>query len=260
MSKRIHGDKFVLALFIIFLLAGIFYAFAWRDAPYIFTDSHAYFEIAQDLADFRLDQFHVRAPGYPWLMLITGAVSNPTCWLYYTQMILYFAAVFLLILQLRRIGISQVMLWIFIAVCLLPYNMFTSAMIMTEAFSQFLISFAIFGLVLWLSRQTIWGLIGSALCFAYEGITKPSFWIFSLVLALAILLLLPSLKKFSQRILIASGGILIAAILIVGSLCYTNLIEHGYFGVTPLLGFNLTQKPPASLKTCRMNIPPCVTF
>jgi len=63
-----------------------------------------------------------------------------------------------------------------------------------------------------------------------------------LVLALAILLLLPSLKKFSQRILIASGGILIAAILIVGSLCYTNLIEHGYFGVTPLLGFNLTQK------------------
>src|SRR6186713_2452417 len=76
------------------------YGLLWPGAPVMDGDSSQYIEVARDLRDFRIDDVHDRAPGYPVLLVLTGSSDAPTRMLFYASLLLHFGSVWLLALAL----------------------------------------------------------------------------------------------------------------------------------------------------------------
>src|SRR6187551_1225600 len=76
-----------LALLVAVVLAC--YVRAWPEAPIVDGDSPQYMEVARDLTDFRLDELHDRSPGYPLLVMLTGASTRPARPLFYASLLLH---------------------------------------------------------------------------------------------------------------------------------------------------------------------------
>jgi hypothetical protein len=103
-----------------FALALVVYGLAWRDAPVLDGDSAQYLDVAADLADGRLDELHLRTPGYPLLLALTGSWHAPTRALFWTSLVLHFATVWMLGWALHRAGAPRGVLLALAALLLLP--------------------------------------------------------------------------------------------------------------------------------------------
>jgi len=226
----------------ILMVAGLFYAFLWREAPFLATDSANYMGVAQDLLDWKQDLFQVRPPGYPWLVMLSGSAETPARLLFYIQMGLYFAVIALLLHLMLRMGVARRLRLIFIVLMLLPYNVMPASLLLTETLAQFLLVAGVFTLVLWLQGGHFWLLLIAGLCLGYAGATRASYQVFSVFLALLLLIAFIFLPAYRRRLLAAAGVLVLCAALIVGSVCLHNYRSHGFFSTTPLTGFNLTQK------------------
>jgi hypothetical protein len=58
------------------------------------------------LSDFWIDELHLRTPGYPLLLLLTGSSQAPTRTLFFTSLLLHFASVWLLASALSCAGLT----------------------------------------------------------------------------------------------------------------------------------------------------------
>ena len=62
---------------LLFAVALGFYSAIWPSAPIAYSDSPGYLGFAQDLSDLHIDQLQFRTPGYPLLLVLTGASRSP---------------------------------------------------------------------------------------------------------------------------------------------------------------------------------------
>lgn len=227
---------------LIITLAFAFYAWLWPTAPYPGGDTGPYLEVARDLRDFRLDDFHVRSVGYPWLLRLTGSLEQPQRSLFFVQLTMYLLCIVLLVMWMRRVEVRGWVQVLFVALMLLPYNVMPAARALTETFSQFLL---VVGLVLllagvWQKRLWMLGLAGLAL--AFLALVRPTYQVLGVLTALLLVWGAWRLPSLRRTLLLAAAALGLSALLVIGSVAWHNLRAHGFAGVTPLFGLHLTQK------------------
>ena len=89
----------------LFVIAFWVYATLWPSAPITVSDTGSYLRAAQDLSDFRINELHDRAPGYPLLLLLTASSKSPNRALLFLSLSLHFASIWLLAGLLYRAGL-----------------------------------------------------------------------------------------------------------------------------------------------------------
>jgi hypothetical protein len=224
------------------MLAFGFYAWLWPGAPYLAGDTGPYLQVARDLKDFDLDDFHVRSVGYPWLLRLTGSLEQPTRGLFFVQLAMYLVCIVLLVMLLRRAQVAHALQWLFVGLMLLPYNVMPAARALTETFSQFLLVLGLVCLLLGLQKRWLWALVLAGLSFAFLALVRPTYQLLGVLVALLLVFLAWRLPSWRRVLLWGAAALGLASAVLIGSVAWHNLRAHGFAGVTPLFGLHLTQK------------------
>jgi hypothetical protein len=231
-------------LYVLLGLVGLVaYGTLWPNAPVIQGDSPQYMEVARDLRDFRIDEIHDRAPGYPALLVLTGSSETPTRTLFYVSLLLHFGTIWLLGLALRASGGSTRALTAFGLLLMLPPYVELAGYVMTENLAQFALAAGLTGLVMWLkARRAVW-LVAASLAIGYAGCTRLAYQLLALTLAAGGVLFPGVVRRLGltrRDALTEAATLVLGSILIVGGLSVWNLAVFGYFGVAPTFGFHLS--------------------
>ena len=229
---------------LLFVLAFVFYSVIWSHAPIAESDTGTYFKVAEDLANFHISQLHYRTPGYPLLLVLTGANQSPRT-LFFVSMMLHFAAIWLLGVVLYRAAMSEMQLKLFSFILLLPPYVEPAGYILSENLTETMLVAAVVSFIFWyLSKRLIWSLL-SAGSIGGVALTRPTYQVLAIAVAGWLTItcfLLPSaslkLKDVAKVILV----LVLGSVVTVGSYAYFNYRSFGYFGITPILGFSLSQK------------------
>jgi hypothetical protein len=201
--------------------------------------------VAQDLADFHLDRPHLRTPGYPLLLALTGSHDQPTRALFFVSLLLHFVSIWLLAVVLNVSSVRHGWLVAFCSVLLLPPYVEPAGLVMTENLAQLALVVGFAFLLLWFVHRRGTLLAVSAVAFGYGALTRPAYQALAVVLG-ACLLALPA---FSARTSLsyrdgakAALALVAGSLLILGSLAWLNHQRFGHFGVTSSFGFHLSTK------------------
>jgi hypothetical protein len=229
-------------------LVGLAYSIAWSSAPLIVPDSGGYMRVAEDLQDGKLSRLHDRTPGYPILLLLTDSIDDESPrTLFYVQLSMHLAAVLLLAFFLRRIAVSMMLVVLFLALSLMPPTAVISAYVLAEPLTQFLLVVGVVSLLLWLERDGAKArsplLLASSIAFGLSALVRPTYQLLFLFVAGVLFLLLLVAKTYQRRKLIISiASTVTCSVMIVGGYAAQNYRRYGYFGLTPLFGFNLSTR------------------
>lgn len=229
----------------VFLCALVAYGALWSSAPVLDGDSDQYLEVARDLADGHLDDLHVRSPGYPAVLAMTGSAQAGTRRLLYVSLSLHFASVWLLGVVLCAAGVRSSRLILFGLLMALPPYVEPAGYVMTENLAQFMLAAGVAGLLAWFRNQRPVWLVMASLALGYAGITRPVYQVLAVALAGGVMLAAWTARGLflSRRSVFVSAAVLMAGFLVVvGGLSLYNWSRFGYAGISPALGFHLTTK------------------
>ena len=228
---------------LLFCTALVIYGAAWRSSMATSADTPGYYAAAQDLADLHIDQLQDRSPGYPLFLLLNGASDHPTKRLFFTSLLLHLTTIWLLAVTLYSAGLDGTWLKVFGILLLLPPYVQSAATVLTENLTQFCLVCGFSGLVRWrLSRRPI-HLIIASVAIAYGGLTRPTYQVLAPIVALFLLSAgwyQAGLTKYHA--IKASAALILTSALMIGGFSAINYSRFGYFGITPLLGFNLSTR------------------
>jgi hypothetical protein len=238
----------VAALFVVSLL---FYTLAWGMRVDHRADYPGYAEVAADLTDGSLDAMYLRSPGYPVLLALTGSENVPSKTLFFVQMGLHFATIWLLLGLLWRTGLGAVGLLAFAALLCLPPFMEPAAYGLTEVLVAFLLTL---GLSLWvsaLSRNRLLLAVGSGLSFGYCAISHPTYWLVAAVPVVCLCGMIAagftSFVSFRRSVVIG-GCLLLGACFVQGALLCHNGLKFNYWRPSTFAGYGLCLKTKAFLE------------
>ena len=229
-------------LFLLLISVGTFYFLIWDTAPIEVTDSGAYMRIAQDLQDLKLDKVQGRVPGYALLLWLTNSHEEPTRLLFFIQLSLHLVSVFLLTYLLNRFAVSRKIIGLFLFLALIPPSMILTAYVLTETLTQFLIVLAVVFLLLGIDEGKIPIIIISSIALALAALVRPTNQLI-FVAILGILLVFLCRAQKSRKILVRAAFItFLLPTLILGAYAWHNYRTLDSFGLTYLLGFNLSTR------------------
>lgn len=233
-----------------FLFVGATYSYLWQDVPKASGDTSGYVLTALDLADGSIDQLNERVPGLPLLLYLTNSHVNPNRSFWFVQLMLYFSAIWLQCVLLFYFQFQSRVVYLFVGKMLLPPNVEYAGYLLTENLAQFLLVVSVFGLVKWFQSQNSLYVCMSALTLSLLALTRPTYQALPIVLVsfLAFLWIYFKPSPVLKRAKSAMAVVLIGFVLIVGGYCYLNYSKFGYFGITTLLGYNLSTKTVSNLE------------
>jgi hypothetical protein len=242
----------VATLYVMLGLASLaVYGLLWPAAPAIDGDSSQYMEVARDLRDFRIDDIHDRAPGYPVLLALTGSTDAPTRPLLYVSLVLHAGSIWLLAVALHASGVSSRAMTAFGILLTLPPYVEPAGYVMTENLAQFALAAGLTGLVMWFRKGRAAWLVAASLAIAYAGFTRPVYQMLAFAMA-AGLVLVPGAARWlglnARNAVTAALALVLGSVVVLGGLCVRNQVEFGYFGVAPTFGFHLSTKTTALLE------------
>lgn len=224
------------------LLVCAIYGSLWRDAPLLLGDSDQYLEVARDLADLRLDSLHDRPPAYPLLLVATGSVERPTRALFYVSMVFHVVSLWLLLVALDTLGVSRPLLLAFTGILLLPPYMERTGYVLTESLSELTLAAALAGIVLWYVGRGVGWLVLASLAVGFAALVRPTYQALAPAIAVTLLFFAGVGRCDVKRIARACAAIVILGSGIVLGYCAFNAERFGFFGITPLIGFNLSSR------------------
>ena len=236
-----NSIKFNFLCIILIVCAGVFYSIIWKNAPLEASDTSGYVEVAADLQDGRLDELHDRAPGYPILLLATNSLE-PSRALFLTQLSFYLLSVLLLVVFLNHARIPKRITLLFLLLSLLPPSVVNTAYMLTETFATFFITIGAIALFWWFGNGRIPAIIISGIAFAFSALVRPTYQLLFIMLTGVLLLLLLFSRKGRRKIAVAAISIFFSSCLVLGGYSWFNSRSFDYFGVSPMLGFNLSTK------------------
>lgn len=236
--KSVHF-KIIYMLIIIF--TGVFYSIIWNNAPLVVEDTSDYVQLATDLQDGKLDELSDRAPGYSILLLATNSLE-PSSRLFLTQLFLYLLSVFLLAAFLDSTKISKPFIFLFLLLSLIPSSVVNTVYMLTETFTTFLIATGAVSLFWWLQNGKKTAIIVSSVAFAFSAIVRPTYQLLFVMLIGILLILALFTHERPKKIFPAIASILLSFCLLLGGISWYNLQHFNYFGLTPMLGLNLSTK------------------
>jgi hypothetical protein len=209
----------------------------WRAAPVLRPDSAGYMHLAQNLGNFHLGDMSLRTPGYPILLVLTGASRQPTHTLFYVSLALHLISIWLLAHILSSLGLGHRALLIFAALLLLPPYVEASGYVLSENLAEFCLAAGFGSLSYWFFSKHTSLLWISAASFAYAALTRPTFQAAGLLLASYLWIsprLFPSIGLSSRQSLRAALILVLVPSAVMGVYSILNYVESGYFGSTAL--------------------------
>jgi len=227
---------------LLFAISFSFYSLLWSNAPIMAPDSPSYLKAAEDLSDFHIDQLNTRPPGYPLLLILSGTTRA----LFYVSLAFHVASIWLIAAVLFALGVTGRWLAVFALLCLLPPYTEYAAYVLSDNLSEFLLIAAFSSLVFWFLRGRGMGLlILSGIAAACGGLTRPTYQILALVIAVFLLVThwVIGEKAFSYRSCIKAGVVLLAvSVVLIGGYSLLNYSKFNFFGIYPMTGFNLSTR------------------
>ena len=237
----LKSTHFSVLCILLLIVAGVFYAHIWKNAPLSAPDTAGYVEVADDLRDGKLDELHDRVPGYPVLLLATHSLA-PSRTLFLTQLSLYLLSVLLLAVFLDNAGISRRFIILFLLLSLLPPSVVNTAYMLTETLAAFLITAGAIALFWWFRNGRTPALILSGAAFAFSALVRPTYQ-FLFIMLTGILLIFPLFSHTGRkRMVCAAISIFFSSCLVLGGFSLYNRQNSNYFGLSPMLGFSLSTK------------------
>lgn len=209
------------------------------------SDSYGYLVVSQDLADGTLESLHFRSVGYPWLLVLTGSAEEPTRALFVVSLGLHFLAVALGAGCLRNLGLPLVLRLVFVALASLPPFVQSSALVLTENLSQFLLVLAFVLLLRGIRSEASRWVAAAGLVLGWSALVRPTFQALAPSLGLALLLLPPILsgRRPGRRDWRAAAWLVAASSLVLLATATWNQIRFDHFGISPgNLGYSLSTK------------------
>jgi hypothetical protein len=216
---------------VVLAVAVLGYPFLWPDAPREATDTRGYQLVAQDYLTGHFERLHYRMPGFPLLLLATGAAYELTPWLFFTQLLLYALAVLLLLRWLQRAGVQARTVLAAAIVLVSPPFIEHTAYALSETLTCALLVAA-----LWLTatgRDTVGPALLAGGVFGLTALVRPTYQLAPLAVVPVLLLHHQPRKALS---------LLCAAALVTGTFVLFNYSTTGYLGTMPALGFNLSTR------------------
>jgi len=238
--------NFIIALLITITFSGLIYISVWRNAPVYANDSISYFEVMEDLKDGSLDNLHDRTPGYPLLLLITNSrIGKTNRTLFIAQIVGYLTSVFLLSILLNHLGVRNGAIWIFVILSLIPSGIVVTTFILSESLTLSLLVTGVVSLLFWflleLKRARFLLIIISGFAFGISALVRPTYQLIFFVVS-SILIVFYLIDRKNRDFLFAAVTIFSMSLVIIGAFYVNNYLRHGFFGITPLLGFNLSTR------------------
>jgi hypothetical protein len=216
---------------LLLLAAFLGYLGAWHGSMSAWPDTGTYQRVARDLSDGRLDELRLRTPGYPLLLIATGAVARPMHALFVTQLALYLGAVGLLVRLLRRLAVPPRAIVILTVLLVLPPSVEPTTYMLTESVSAFLLVCAFTALVGEGHDIRSGSLAGLAV--ACAALTRPTYLLLGVALT-------PVIWAWSSRR--RAIALLVVSSAVIGGLSLSNYQRFGHFGINSGLGFNLSTR------------------
>ena len=227
---------------LILLAIAAVYGFVWSDAPWIVSDSAGYLTSAADWLDLRVDTLHDRTPGYPLLLLLTGAGETPGRLLVAVQLALTVACILLLVRLLRAAGVGRTLVACFIGLAVLPPRFAPAGYVLTECWTQFLLVAGVFSGARWFEDGRTRWLLACGLAAGLAALTRPTYALLAVVGLWVWVLLAPRRVGRRPSMGVAAACMLVPTLVMVGGLCLHNLRLFGFPGPSPLFGFNLSTR------------------
>jgi len=200
--------------------------------------------LAEDLRHFRLSDLSLRTPGYPILLVLTGASQHATAALFYVQLGLHFIAVWLLASMLSGLGLSHRPLLLFGVLLILPPYVEASGYVLPENLTEFGLAVGLFSLCSWISTNRVVFLWMSSGALAYTALTRPTFQAAAVAITacLWVCTRLLRLDGFRHLNLLRAGTVLVlVSAAVMGSYSVLNYVKFGYFE-SPILSLSLTTR------------------
>jgi len=234
----------VAAAILFVLYMGSYLAF-WPRTPVTTGDSRGYMAMAQDLSDFRLDSPTIRTPGYPLLLLLTGAAQRPNRALMIVSLTLHFLAVGLLLALLHRFGLGfKSLLWLAMLLLLPPFTQ-SAGFVLTESLAEFFLAITFVATVAGLGTNRLSYLMAGSIGACAAALVRPTYQFLPLVIpatAWIVLFLSRRSRVYSKQCLRATVCLIAAASLLLGGYSFYVYKRFGYFGLTYAAGINLSDK------------------
>lgn len=234
--------KMSFVILMVFLLAGFVYTFLWQNVPVKSHDTGDYIETAIDISDGHIDNLNKRPIGLPLLIYLTDSHTKPNKTFWFAQLFFYLLTIWLSVIILVSLNVSEKIIYVFVLLMLLPFNISIAGYLLTENLSQFCIILTLFGLIKWYQKQNIIYIILAALAASYAALTRPTYQL--LILPLILVLFLFTLNRLLNIRVFMKAAIPFAVIfgLIIGGYSFLNYSKFGYFGLTYMVGYNLCTK------------------
>lgn len=216
---------------VLLIIAAIIYIIIWPKAPErVVGDTDEYIWTAKVLQSGNIERPLDRVPGFPALLILTGS-GKP---LYFVLLFFHLASITLLLFMMQRLGVSPARRILFTLVAISPGVVSVlCGYIMTEVMTEFVLVFSFVLFAFWFVERKYSFLIPAAILLGLSALVRPSYQMLFVPVA-AVILLVPGVKGFRSAVVVAA-----VSTIILGSYVGYNGTRFGYYGMTPLIGFNL---------------------
>jgi len=230
---------------VLFCLAFVFYSWLWKATPVGGGDYPDYARVARDLHGLTLSQVHLRPPGYPLLLKLTGSAREPSKALFFSQLGLHLGTIWLLGVLLARVGIGRLGLLLLACVLLLPPFVVPAGYALTEVLSAFLLATGLVATTFALAEGSV--VLGTiaGLSFGYCGATHPSFLLVPFAVVACQWGLLFTERRLPgewKKAVVLSASVLFGWLLVAGGLVLHNGLRFGSWRPSAFTGYALTAK------------------
>ena len=229
-------------LYLLVLMAALFYILAWDNAPIVVNDSGSYMKVAADLQDLKLDKLPNRTPGYPLLLWFTNSHENPTRLLFFIQLVLHLLSVLLLAYLLNYMAVSKKIIASFLLLSLIPPSVVMTAYVMSEALTQFFLVIGVVFLLLGIDKSKRSLIVISSIALSFSALVRPTYHLIFIVIFGLLLVSLFLVQKARRQLALATFSTFVFSTIFIGGLILNNYRNFDYFGLTPYFGLGLCSK------------------
>jgi len=229
-------------VFLIVLMAGIFYILVWDNAPIVVNDSGSYMKVAADFQDLKLDKLPDRTPGYPFLLWLTNSHEHPTRLLFFIQLALHLLSVLLLAYLLNYMAVSKKIIAPFLLLSLIPPNVVMTAYVMSETLTQFFLVIGVVFLLLGIDKSKRSLIVISSIALSFSALVRPTYQLIFVVIFGLLLVSFFLAQKARRQLALATVSTFVFSTIFIGGLILNNYRNFDYFGLTPFFGLGLCSK------------------
>ena len=215
--------------------------------PLLFNDSAGYKDLAVQLRTLNFNTYlGMRTPAYPLLILV-GGVNDHVTWIIQSGLGIM-VSILLYLLTMRLTGNKALSFFVGLSYPLSLHVLFFETMILTETLATFLLMLLLWSLVVAFDKKSIGLYILTGVGISLAALTRPLLLFLIPLIALFLFFKMKINRETTSEISRTLGGLLIPAVILVGGWSLFNQFTVDYFGITTLLGYNLTNHSGAFMQ------------